>query len=54
VLKPGGILAVTELFQDPDYPLVSTTIRDGTNAGLRLQATEGNFWYYTVRFEKPE
>jgi ubiquinone/menaquinone biosynthesis C-methylase UbiE len=52
VLKPGGILAATELFQDPDYPLMSTTIRDGATAGLHLQATEGNFWYYTVRFEK--
>jgi SAM-dependent methyltransferase len=52
VLKPGGILAVTELFQDPDYPLMSTTIRDGTSAGFSAQANEGSFWYYTVRFEK--
>ena len=27
VLKPGGILAVTEFLPDPDYPLRSTTIR---------------------------
>lgn len=52
VLRPGGVLAVTELFQDPDYPLMSTTIRDGTSAGFSVQAKEGNFWYYTVRFEK--
>lgn len=52
VLKPGGVLAVTELFQDPDYPLRSTTIRDGASAGFEVQASLGNFWYYTIRFKK--
>ncbi len=52
VLKPGGVLAVTELFQDPDYPLRSTTIKDGTSAGFEVQASLGNFWYYTIRFVK--
>lgn len=53
VLRAGGILAVTEFLPDPDYPLMSTTIRWGTGAGSRLQGTLGNLWSYTVRFIKP-
>ena len=51
VLKPGGILAVTEFLPDPDYPLKSTTIRLGEEAGLILDKVEGNLWHYTVRFK---
>jgi len=36
VLKPGGILAVTEFFPDPDYPLKSTTIKQCEKAGFIL------------------
>jgi ubiquinone/menaquinone biosynthesis C-methylase UbiE len=53
VLKPSGILAVTEFFPDPDYPLKSTTIRMGGEAGFVLDEALGNFWNYTVRFKKP-
>ncbi|MGD8814496.1 MAG: methyltransferase domain-containing protein [Anaerolineales bacterium] len=53
VLKPGGLLAVTEIFQDPDYPLKSTTLRDGHRAGFEVDAVLGSFWNYTVRFRKP-
>lgn len=53
VLKPGGILAVTELFPDPDYPWKSTTIKLGTEAGFVLDEVSGNFFNYTVRFKKP-
>lgn len=53
VLKPNGILAVTEFLPDPDYPLKSTTVRDGKDAGFILDAVKGNFWNYTVRFKKP-
>ncbi len=52
VLKPGGVLAVAELLMDPDYPLLSTTIRRGEQAGFTLDAAAGNFWTYTVRFLK--
>jgi len=52
VLKPGGILAVTELLPDPDYPLRSTTIRIGEKAGFVFDKASGNFWNYTVRFRK--
>ncbi len=53
VLKPGGILAVTEFLPDPDYPLRSTTIKIGQGEGLVLDDNLGNLWNYTVRFKKP-
>jgi ubiquinone/menaquinone biosynthesis C-methylase UbiE len=53
VLKPDGILAVSEILPDPDYALMSTTIRHLTTAGFNFEAKAGNFWNYTVRFRKP-
>lgn len=53
VLKPGGVLAVTELFPDPDYPWKSTTIKLGKEAGFAVDEVSGNFFNYTVRFKKP-
>ncbi len=52
VLKPGGLLAITEWIFDPDYPLMSTTIQQGTQAGFVVDAVLGNWWTYTVRFRK--
>lgn len=54
VLKPDGILAVTELLPDPDYPLRSSTVRLGQAEGFVLDASLGNLWNYTVRFTKPQ
>jgi ubiquinone/menaquinone biosynthesis C-methylase UbiE len=53
VLKKDGILALTELILDPDYPLASTTIKEGEAAGFVFEAKLGTFWDYTVRFRKP-
>jgi ubiquinone/menaquinone biosynthesis C-methylase UbiE len=53
VLRPGGILAVTEFFPDPDYPLSRTTVCRGQEAGFELAGVYGNLWNYTVRFAKP-
>lgn len=53
VLKPGGLLAITEWVVDPDYPWMSTTIKQGTQAGFVVEAALGNLWTYTVRFKKP-
>jgi ubiquinone/menaquinone biosynthesis C-methylase UbiE len=53
VLKPGGIVSVTEWLPDPDYPWKSTTIKIGREAGLVVDEAPGNFWHYTVRFRKP-
>jgi SAM-dependent methyltransferase len=52
VLKPGGILAITELFLDPDYLLKSTVTKKGGEAGFILDEISGSFWHYTIRFEK--
>ena len=54
VLKPGGILAVTEFLPDPDYPLPSTTVRRGERAGFQVEGVYGNLWTYTVRFRRGE
>lgn len=53
VLKSNGILAVTELFPDPDYPWKSTTVKLGMGAGFVVDEISGNFFNYTVRFTKP-
>ena len=53
VLKPGGILAVTEWLPDPDYPWRSTVIKICQREGFILDANLGNLWNYTVRFRKP-
>jgi len=54
VLKPGGILSISEFIIDPDYPFRSTTIKQGTQGGFEFDGVFGNFWNYTVRFIKPE
>ena len=53
VLKPGGILAITEHLFDPDYPLRSTTIKICQHECFVLDEKSGNFWNYTIRFKKP-
>lgn len=52
VLRPGGILAFSELLTDPDYPLARTLIRRATKANFRLKKRVGNFIAYTLVFEK--
>jgi ubiquinone/menaquinone biosynthesis C-methylase UbiE len=53
VLKPGGILAISEWFVDPDYPLKSTTVKQVTGAGFKNDKVSGNWWHYTAKFIKP-
>jgi len=53
VLKPGGILSITEQFMDPDYPLAATVIRWAAEAGFELAERHGNWWTYTLNFLKP-
>jgi len=53
VLKPGGMLAVTEFLPDPDYSLMRTTIRTVTEAGFLLDGQAGDLFNYTVRFKPP-
>lgn len=53
VLKPHGILAVSELLVDPDYHLEHEVIRIGTRAGFQYHTSAGNVFHYTVQFKKP-
>jgi ubiquinone/menaquinone biosynthesis C-methylase UbiE len=50
VLKPGGLLSITEEFADPDYPFEFETIRRVEAAGFKLDRRFGNFWVYTLNF----
>jgi ubiquinone/menaquinone biosynthesis C-methylase UbiE len=52
VLKPGGVLSVTEEFLDPDYPLARTTVARAEEAGCELAARHGHWWIYTLNFRK--
>jgi len=52
VLKPQGILSITEEFPDPDYRFASETIRRVEAAGFRLDQRYGNFWVYTLNFRR--
>jgi ubiquinone/menaquinone biosynthesis C-methylase UbiE len=52
VLKPSGTLAFSELLMDPDYPLERTLVRQAAQAGFRLKRKVGNFFAYTLVFEK--
>jgi ubiquinone/menaquinone biosynthesis C-methylase UbiE len=54
VIKPGGMLSITEEFLDPDYPLARTTIRWAEEAGFELEERHGNWWIYTLNFRKPK
>jgi ubiquinone/menaquinone biosynthesis C-methylase UbiE len=52
VLKPSGLLAFSELLMDPNYPLKKTLIQKADRAGFHLQKKFGNFFSYTLVFEK--
>lgn len=54
VLKPGGVLSITEEFLDPDYPLARTTIRWAEEVGFELEERHGTWWIYTLNFRKPK
>jgi len=52
VLKPGGLLSITEEFPDPDYPFAFETIRRVEAAGFNLERRFGNWWRYTLNFRR--
>jgi SAM-dependent methyltransferase len=52
VLKPGGLLSITEEFADPDYPFAFETIRRVEAPGFKLDQRFGNFWVYTLNFRR--
>ena len=54
VLKQKGTLAFSELLTDPDYPLARTLIRKARSAKFHLKKRLGNFFAYTLVFEKDQ
>jgi len=52
VLKDSGKLVFSEILLDPDYPLSGTLTRKVQAANFRLKEKKGNFFYYTLIFEK--
>jgi ubiquinone/menaquinone biosynthesis C-methylase UbiE len=54
VLAPSGTLAFSELLTDPDYPLAQTLVRKADAANFRLKKKLGNFFSYTLIFEKQQ
>lgn len=54
VLKAAGTLAFSELLTDPDYPLARTVIQKARAARFRLKNRLGNFFAYTLVFEKEQ
>lgn len=53
VLRPGGMLAITELFPDPHFVPRSQVRRLAESAGFRHVATHGRALFFTSTFVRP-
>lgn len=52
ILKPEGLLSLSELFPDPDYPRRKTEKRWAEEAGFELLDEFGNWFVYQLIFAK--
>ena len=52
ILKPDGLLCLSELFLDPDYPLRRTEKRRADKAEFEVKQEYGNFFVYYLIFQK--
>lgn len=52
MLKPGGILSISEIIFDPHYQSKKTVSQLATLVGLRQREDFGNKMAYTIHFEK--
>jgi ubiquinone/menaquinone biosynthesis C-methylase UbiE len=52
MLRPEGVLSISEGFFDPDYRFAFETIRQVQQAGFEWVERFGNFWQYMVNFRK--
>jgi ubiquinone/menaquinone biosynthesis C-methylase UbiE len=50
VLKPSGVLSISEFVSDPDFPLRRTVIRWCHEAGLQEISRHGSLIHYTLSF----
>lgn len=53
VLKPGGVLAVSEELPEPEYVPMRVTARWCRRAGFAPHTRRGNLWCYTLIFTRP-
>jgi ubiquinone/menaquinone biosynthesis C-methylase UbiE len=52
ILKPDGLLSLSELAPDPDYPRRKTVKRWASEAGFVLHSEYGNWFVYQLNFKK--
>ena len=52
VLRPGGILSISEFIPDPDYPLRGTVTRGALAAGFEPYQQLGNLLKYVLNFRR--
>lgn len=52
VLRPEGVLSLSELLPDPDYCLKSTAVALAAGAGFEPSGAFGNLFAYVVNFRK--
>jgi SAM-dependent methyltransferase len=52
-LKPGGRLAVTEMFGDPHYQRQLVVCRLAEEVGFQLREIQGGWWLFTAVFVRP-
>jgi SAM-dependent methyltransferase len=52
VIRPGGVLSISEEFTDPDYAFPFETLRRTAAAGFGLEQRFGGFWAYTVNLRR--
>jgi ubiquinone/menaquinone biosynthesis C-methylase UbiE len=53
VLKPGGILSISEMLPDPHYQSQATVKRLAEAVGFKLQSIQGGVCLFTAYFVKP-
>ena len=54
ILKPDGLISLSEMLPDPDYPRRKTEIRWATEAGFELSSQFGNWFIYYLNFKKKD
>ena len=52
ILKPNGLISLSEMFPDPDYPRRKTEIKWAETAGFKLDDRFGNWFVYQLNFKK--
>jgi ubiquinone/menaquinone biosynthesis C-methylase UbiE len=54
ILKPDGLVCLSELLPDPDYPWRGTEKRWADEAGFELSEEFGNWFVYQLNFSKKQ